>query len=368
MGVRSCSLKLTLNLPTALNHLSYCEAAIDFKWIRDDKEAVAANLKHNVCVPNMTHPDVSVGGEDCYTLRKVVGKPREFGFTIKDRVQLGNDLDIIDFDASSLERKDWKLVLIDINCFLEIVDSQVLLETVFVNWALSEVMKRGFTPLTTPEIVRSSILEKSGFRPHGTNTQPRFQWGESIWIPYLPRHPLPLKYVLSPIASAQKLVLLALRLGAFTESSKVEMFVLCRPEESDSLHEELISIETSSHRWDFTFKAMDMATGDLGAPVNRKFDVEAWMPGLGRYGEISSASNCTDYQSRRLGIRYRPGLSTPSKKGKGGWHKVNATHRVLFRMLVCLLENYHQEDGTVVIPEPLQPFVGVLQVIDYNFR
>ncbi|XP_031286073.1 serine--tRNA ligase, chloroplastic/mitochondrial-like [Pistacia vera] len=111
-----------------------------------------------------------------------------------------------------------------------------------------------------------------------------------------------------------------------------------------------------------------MATEDLGAPAYRKFDVEAWMPGLGRYGEISSASNCTDYQSRRLGIRYRPAQpsSTNSKKGKGPTqfvHTLNATACAVPRMIICLLENYQQEDGSVIIPQPLRPFMGGLERI-----
>ncbi|EEF31280.1 seryl-tRNA synthetase, putative [Ricinus communis] len=114
-----------------------------------------------------------------------------------------------------------------------------------------------------------------------------------------------------------------------------------------------------------------MASADLWAPAFRKFDVEAWMPGLGRYGEISSASNCTDYQSRRLGIRYRPSdltLKNP-KKGKSSLaptkfvHTLNATAFAVPRMLICLLENYQQEDGSVVIPEPLRPFMGGLELI-----
>ncbi|XP_057787838.1 serine--tRNA ligase, chloroplastic/mitochondrial isoform X1 [Salvia miltiorrhiza] len=511
MGLQSCTFKLSpfsiLNLPTALNRLSYrfhhlhCrrqpphlvralssaataaspqpptaaspedskvvkaaqwKAAIDFKWIRDNKEAVAANIKtrnsnanlqfvlelydklltlqkeverlraeRNVvankmkaklepserqklieegknlkdvlvtleedllkltdelqqeaqCVPNMTHPDVPVGGEDCSTVRKVVGKPREFGFAIKDHVQLGKDLDILDFDAAS-EVSGSK--------FYYLKNEAVLLEMGLVNWAVSEVMKRGFTPLTTPEIVRSSIVEKCGFQPRGSNTQVYSIEGSdqcligTAEIPVggihmdsiLAEASLPLKYVAfshcfrTEAGAAGTATRGLYRVHQF---SKVEMFVLCRPEESDTFHEELISIEEDLFSsLGLHFKTLDMATEDLGAPAYRKFDVEAWMPGLGRYGEISSASNCTDYQSRRLGIRYRPELSASMpKKGKGSSgatqfvHTLNATACAVPRMLVCLLENYQQEDGTVVVPEPLRPFVGGLQVIDYKYR
>ncbi|CAN6720612.1 unnamed protein product [Malus baccata var. baccata] len=216
------------------------KAAIDFKWIRDNKDAVAANIKkrnsnanlelvlelyhkmlslqkeverlrgeRNVvankmkgklepserqklidegknlkegllsleedllrltdelqqeaqCIPNMTHPDVPIGGEDFSTLRNMVGSPREFSFPVKDHLQLGKELDLFDFDAAS-EVSGSK--------FYYLKNEAVLLEMALINWTLLEVMKRGFTPLTTPEIVRSSVVEKCGFQPRGANTQ-----------------------------------------------------------------------------------------------------------------------------------------------------------------------------------------------------
>ncbi|KAL7114305.1 hypothetical protein ACP275_04G112100 [Erythranthe tilingii] len=437
-------------------------AAIDFKWIRDNKEAVAANIKNrnfnanldlvlelydkllnlqkeverlraerNVvankmkaklelserqklieegktlkdglvtleedlvkltdelqqqaqCVPNMTHPDVPIGGEECSTVRKTVGKPREFSFSIKDHVQLGKDLDLFDFDAAA-EVSGSK--------FYYLKNEAVLLEMGLVNWAVSEVMKRGFTPLTTPEIVRSSLVEKCGFQPRGTNTQVYSIEGSdqcligTAEIPVggihmdsiLAESSLPLKYVAyshcfrTEAGAAGSATRGLYRVHQF---SKVEMFVLCRPDESNFFHEQLIEIEEGLFSsLGLHFKTMDMATQDLGAPAYRKFDVEAWMPGLGRYGEISSASNCTDYQSRRLGIRYRPEVSTPAKKGIKGnsattqfVHTLNATACAVPRMIVCLLENCQQEDGSIVIPEPLRPFMGGIQIIAPKYK
>ncbi|CAA3016822.1 serine--tRNA ligase, chloroplastic mitochondrial isoform X2 [Olea europaea subsp. europaea] len=368
------------------------------------------------CVPNMTHPDVPVGGEDCSSIRKMVGKASEFSFSVKDHVQLGKDLNIFDFDAAA-EVSGSK--------FYYLKNEAVMLEMGLINWAVSEVMKRGFTPLITPEIVRSSVVEKCGFQPRGTNTQVYSIEGSdqcligTAEIPVggihmdsiIPESSLPLKYV----AFSHCFRTEAGAAGAATRGlyrvhqfSKVEMFILCRPEESNSFHEELIEIEEElfsslglhfkyasdfiSSGFKFSFdvltivfpihfplaglmtssnfhRTIDMATQDLGAPAYRKFDVEAWMPGLGRYGEISSASNCTDYQSRRLGIRYRPESSIPPKKGKGSStptrfvHTLNATACAVPRMIICLLENYQQEDGSVVIPEPLRRFMGGLEII-----
>ncbi|KAM7253222.1 hypothetical protein ACFE04_025840 [Oxalis oulophora] len=350
------------------------------------------------CIPNMTHPDVPIGGEDCATVRNTVGSPREFGFPVKDHLQIGKDLDLFDFDAAA-EVSGSK--------FYYLKNEAVMLELALVNWTLSEVMKRGFTPLTTPEIVRSSVVEKCGFQPRGENTQgygvesklyfssKAIKWAQLvvysiegsdqclIGTAEIPLGAIHMDSLLSESLLPRKYVAFshcfrteAGAAGAATRGlyrvhqfSKMEMFILCRPEESDSYHDELIQIEEDL----FTslglhYKTLDMASGDLGAPAYRKFDVEAWMPGLGRYGEISSASNCTDYQSRRLGIRYRP--SEPSspdpKKSKSATkfvHTLNATACAVPRMIICLLENYQQEDGSVTIPEPLRPFMGGLEVI-----
>ncbi|KAJ9166547.1 hypothetical protein P3X46_021286 [Hevea brasiliensis] len=437
------------------------KAAIDFKWIRDNKDAVALNIKNrnsnanlelvlelyekmlavqkeverlrgerNVvankmkgkleplerqklvkegknlkdglitleedllklsdelqqeaqCIPNMTHPDVPIGEEDCSTMRKMVGSPHEFSFPVKDHLQLGKELDLFEFDAAA-EVSGSK--------FYYLKNEAVMLEMALVNWTLSEVMKRGFTPLTTPELVRSSVVEKCGFQPRGENTQVYTVEGSdqcligTAEIPVggihmdsiLAESMLPLKYVAfshcfrTEAGAAGTATRGLYRVHQF---SKVEMFILCQPEESESYHEELIKIEEDLFSsLGLHYKTIDMASGDLGAPAYRKFDVEAWMPGLGRYGEISSASNCTDYQSRRLGIRYRPSeSSTNPKKGKGKLaptkfvHTLNATACAIPRMIICLLENYQQKDGSVVIPVPLRPFIGGLERIAPKF-
>ncbi|TYJ35456.1 hypothetical protein E1A91_A05G238300v1 [Gossypium mustelinum] len=433
-------------------------AAIDFKWIRDNKEAVAVNIKNrnsnanlelvlqlydkmlnlqkeverlrgernNVankmkgklepaerqklieegknlkealttleedlvklrdelqieaqCIPNLTHPDVPIGWEDSSKLRNMVGSPRKFDFPVKDHLQLGKELDLFDFDAAA-EVSGSK--------FYYLKNEAVMLEMALVNWTLTEVMKRGFTPLTTPEIVRSSVVEKCGFQPRGENTQvysiedsdqcligtAEIPVGGIHMDSIVAESALPLKYLAfshcfrTEAGAAGTATRGLYRVHQF---SKVEMFILCRQEESDMYHEELIKIEEDLFSsLGLHFKILDMATGDLGAPAYRKFDVEAWMPGLERYGEISSASNCTDYQSRRLGIRYRPSESpsTTSKKGKTNVaatkfvHTLNATACAVPRMLVCLLENFQQEDGSVSIPHPLRPFMGGVEAI-----
>ncbi|BAT78499.1 hypothetical protein LR48_Vigan04g193100 [Vigna angularis] len=333
------------------------------------------------CIPNMTHPDVPIGGEDCSTIRKMVGSSPNFSFPVKDHLQLGKELDLFDFDSAA-EVSGSK--------FYYLKNEAVLLEMALINWTLSEVMKRGFTPLTTPEIVRSSVVEKCGFQPRGNNTQ-IYSIDDSdqclIGTAEIPVGGLHMDSILSdsflPLKYAAFSHCFRTEAGAagtatrglyrVHQFSKVEMFIFCRPEESEHHHQELIKIEEDLFSsLGLHFKTLDMASADLGAPAYRKFDVEAWMPGLERFGEISSASNCTDYQSRRLGIRYRPASEaqvTSGKKSKGNLappqfvHTLNATACAVPRMIICLVENYQQEDGSVLIPEPLRPFMGGLSVI-----
>ncbi|KAL0911536.1 hypothetical protein M5K25_019684 [Dendrobium thyrsiflorum] len=335
------------------------------------------------CIPNITHPAVPTGGEENSVVRHMVGNPPEFKFTAKDHIQLGKELDLFDFDSAA-EVSGAK--------FYYLKNEAVLLEMALINWAISEVSRRGFTPLITPEIVRSSVVEKCGFQPRGENTQvysiedsnqcligtAEIPVGGIHMDSIIPDSSLPLKYVAyshcfrTEAGAAGSATRGLYRVHQF---SKVEMFVFCRPNESNLYHEELVKIEEDLFAsLGLHFKTLDMATSDLGAPAYRKFDVEAWMPGLERYGEISSASNCTDYQSRRLGIRYRPAASDASvaapKKGKGGAssptqfvHTLNATACAVPRMIICLLENFQQEDGSVIIPEKLRPFMGGLSTI-----
>ncbi|XP_019098950.1 PREDICTED: serine--tRNA ligase, chloroplastic/mitochondrial isoform X4 [Camelina sativa] len=266
----------------------------DLVKLKDELQHVAQSI------PNMTHPDVPVGGEDSSAIRKEVGCPREFNFPIKDHLQLGKDLDLIDFDSAA-EVSGSK--------FFYLKNEAVLLEMALLNWTLSQVMKKGYTPLTTPEIVRSSIVEKCGFQPRGDNTQvysidgtdqcligtAEIPLGGIHMDSILLESALPLKY----IAFSHCFRTEAGAAGAATKGlyrvhqfSKAEMFVICRPEDSEFFHHELIQIEEDL----FTslglhFKTLDMATADLGAPAYRKFDIEAWMPGFGRFGEITKAGD-----------------------------------------------------------------------------
>jgi seryl-tRNA synthetase len=137
------------------------------------------------------------------------------------------------------------------------------------------------------------------------------------------------------------------------------MFAFCTPENSEAIHLEIKALEEQIfNELGLCFHVIDTATGDLGGPAYRKYDLEAWMPGRGNggaYGEVTSTSNCTDFQSRRLNIKYKP----KDKKGKNTFvHTLNGTAVACTRALVAILENNQQADGTVVVPEVLRPWVG----------
>ncbi|KAH8933462.1 hypothetical protein BDL97_18G031500 [Sphagnum fallax] len=342
-------------------------------------------------IPNMTHPSVPIGSEDVASLRKEVGSQREFNFPVKDHVELGLALDLFDFEAAS-EVSGTK--------FYYLKNEAVLLELALINWTLSQLLLKGFVPLSTPDLVRSTVIEKCGFQPRGQNTQVYSVEGTDLCLAGTAEVPVGGMYMDSMLPEAS----LPLKLVAFShcfrteagaagaatrglyrvhQFSKLEMFVITQPEDSDTLHEELISIEEELYcSLGLHYKTLDMSSEDLGAPAYRKFDIEAWMPGLCRYGEISSASNCTDYQSRRLNIRYRPATpaatgthqSPKSRKAKTTLpplqfvHTLNATACAVPRMIIAILENNQQEDGSVVIPDVLRPFMGGLELIKQKSR
>lgn len=251
-----------------------------------------------------------------------------------------------------------------------------------LNWTFQSVSRRGFTPIMTPDLIRASVLEKCGFQPRAQNTQvysikdsdlalagtAEVPLGGLYMDQIIEEQDLPIKLVAfghcfrteagSPGAASKGLY----RVHQF---SKVEMFVICKPDQSEELLMELCSIEEELFKdLGLHFKVLDMPTSDLGAPAYRKKDIEAWMPGLERFGEISSASNCTDYQSRRLNIRYRPEQGTSKKRSSTEFvHTLNATACAIPRLLICILENFQNADDTISIPEVLHPFMSGIKAI-----
>lgn len=327
-------------------------------------------------LPNLTHPDVAVGGEEEAVVLREVGSQRAFEFeNVQDHVSLGEALGVLDFEHGSS---------VSGTKFYYLRKEAALLELALVNYAMQKIYAKGFEPMITPDLVRESVLEKCGFQPRGEGTQIYSVEDSQLCLTGTAEIPLGGVFMDSILSEEE----LPVKVAAFgrcfrTEAgaagtagkglyrvhqfSKVEMFVVCTPEQSEQLHQELMDIEIDMfEELGLHFKVLDMPSGDLGAPAYRKYDIEAWMPGLERYGEISSASNCTDYQSRRLNIRYRPHVAadtqTTTKKKKKKVptqfvHTLNATACAVPRMIVAIFENFQQEDGSILIPEPLRPYM-----------
>jgi seryl-tRNA synthetase len=343
------------------------EAADGEKQLKDIKDQLHAAL---LTVPNMTHPDAPVGvtAEDNKVLHEW-GAPRQFDFAVKDHVALAEALQLVDFEAGAAVAGQK---------FYYLKNEAVLLELALVQYALRTLIEEGYTPIITPDVARVEVLEGIGFIPRDPDPEKRQIYSLSdtdlcliataeITLGGMHRDhifdelDLPKKYVgLShcfrteagaPGRDTRGLY----RVHQFT---KVEMFVFCTPDQSERQHLELLALEQKIFEGlGLPYRVIDTCTGDLGGPAYRKYDLEAWMPGRGQggeYGEVTSTSNCTDYQARRLNIRYK----THGQKGTRFVHTLNGTAVAVTRALLALLENNQQADGSVVVPEVLRPWLG----------
>ena len=349
------------------------------KAIKDELAAAEAELTEieNVfqaearTIPNYASPEAPVGKEDKDSLAvKFYGEPTKFSFKAKDHVELGEALDILDFESGAK---------VSGQKFYYIKTQGVILQMALERYALDIVLRHGFTPFITPDIAKEEILQGIGFNPRGAESNIYTIEGTGTCLvgtaeitlggyysgQILDKASLPIKMTgLSHCFRRE-----AGGAGQYSKGlyrvhqfSKLEMFIYCLPEESDAFHKEILSIEEEIFQGlDIPYRIVDTATGDLGAPAYRKFDIEAWMPGRGEdgeYGEVTSTSNCTDYQARSLNIRYR------DDDGKVKFvHMLNGTAVALSRAIVAILENYQNEDGTVSIPQALIPYCGFDRIV-----
>jgi len=252
-----------------------------------------------------------------------------------------------------------------------------MLEMALVQFALSKLREEGFTLYSTPDLARDSVLQGIGFSPRGDETQiysvadtdlslvatAEITLGGALADQVLDVADLPIRcggisHCFRTEAGAHGRATRGIyRVHQFT---KVEMFAFTPPdlEVSNALHEDIVRIEEEIFQaLEVPYRLIDTATGDLGAPAYRKFDLEAWMPGRGEdgtWGEVTSASNCTDYQARRLKIRCR----STERKGTQFVHTLNGTAVSCARAIIAILENHQQADGSVRIPAALRPGVG----------
>jgi seryl-tRNA synthetase len=337
----------------------------------DELKTLEAELQEAAdSLPNLTHPETPVGNDESSNRElEIVGTVPTFNFTPKDHVELGTTLDIVDFEHAAK---------VSGAKFYYLRNEGVYLELALTRFALDILKDRGFTPMITPDIARTDVVAGIGFNPRGPEsniynlqdedtslvgtaeiTLGGYYANETLPAEELPLRMAGLSHCFRREAGAAGQFSRGLyRVHQFT---KVEMFILCHPDDSEGYHQEMLQTEKDIFsRLEIPFRVLDICSGDLGGPAYRKFDLEAWMPGRGdggEWGEVTSTSNCTDFQSRRLNIRYQKKLDN-GKKDRGYIHLLNGTAVAVSRAIIAILENFQQADGSVVIPEALRPYTG----------
>jgi seryl-tRNA synthetase len=327
-------------------------------------------------LPNMSHPSAPIAeGEAGNKPLRTFKAPTVFAFKPKDHVQVAQGLDLIDFETGARVAGQK---------FYYLKNQAVLLELGLVRYALDVLSGEGFTLMATPDMAREEIVAGHGFNPRGAESNIYALEGTDLCLiataeitlggyhsgEVLPVDKLPIKLAgvshcfRREAGAAGQFSKGLYRVHQFT---KVEMFVFSQPGQSEALLDELTGIEERIFQGlEIPYRVVDTCTGDLGGPAYRKFDIEAWMPGrgdAGDWGEITSASNCTDYQARRLGIRYKDGT------GKNPFvHTLNGTALAISRTLISLLENFQREDGTVGLPAALVPYTGFSELRPVSAR
>jgi seryl-tRNA synthetase len=322
-----------------------------------------------VRIPNMTHPDAPIGRtEDASRVLRTWGEIPKFDFEPLDHVALAEKHDLIDLEAGSRVAG---------HGFYYLKNEAVLLELALIQYAVEKLRSEKFTLYTTPDLARDDVVEGIGFIPRGPEAQiysientdlslvatAEITLGGSLKDQIIEAERLPIRmaglsHCFRTEAGAHGRATRGIyRVHQFT---KVEMFGFTAPDldASNAFLETVVGVEESLFRGlGIPYQVIDTCTGDLGGPAYRKFDLEAWMPGRGEggeYGEVTSASNCTDYQARRLGIRTK----VPGRKGTEFVHTLNGTAVAVTRALIAILENYQQADGSVTVPEALRKWVG----------
>jgi seryl-tRNA synthetase len=311
---------------------------------------------------NLVHKDAPIGEEKDFKVIETVGKPRDFnaeGIKIKDHVELGEDLKLIDLERGAK---------VSGSRFYYLIGDGALLELALVNFAIDIAQNHGFTPVIPPALVKPAAMEGTGFLGQAAENVYRVEQDDlylvgTSEVPLAAMHmdeilnnkELPIKYAgYSPCyrreaGSHGKDTRGIFRVHWF---DKVEMFIFANIEDADKIHKELLEIEKEIlTKLELPFRVIDVATGDLGSSASRKFDCEAWIPSSNEYRELTSTSNCTEFQARRLKIRTRAGDKTNYVA------TLNGTLLAVTRTIVALLENHQQKDSSINIPKALRPYL-----------
>ncbi|HOT23040.1 MAG TPA: serine--tRNA ligase [Thermoleophilia bacterium] len=310
-------------------------------------------------IPNLVLDDVPPGGEDDAVELRRIGEPPSFDFAPKDHLDLGTALDLIDMERAAKASG---------SRFAYLKGDLVTLQFALVRLGLEIVAGRGFRPVVPPVLVREEAMYGTGFLPTDEQQIYRTTDGDCLVgtseVPlaamhmdeFLEAERLPLRYAgystcfRREAGAAGKDTRGILRVHQF---DKLEMFSFCLPEQAEAEHALILSVQEEILRLlGIPYRVVNIAAGDLGAPAAKKYDCEAWLPGQGRYREVTSCSNCTDYQARRLNCRYR------TDKGPRFVYTLNGTCIAIGRTIIAIMENYQRADGSIAVPEALRPYMG----------
>lgn len=336
------------------------QLAEDYKRLDAEAEDLAEQFSQIwATIPNLVDETAADGTSDADNHEiKRVGTPPSFDFGASDFTTIGSSLDLVDMDRGAK---------VSGSRFGYLKGQAVLLEFALVRYAFDHLLSNGFTPVAPPVLVREQALFGTGFFPadrdqvYSIPADGLYLVGTSE-VPLAAYHAdeilesLPARYAGFSTCFRRE----AGSYGRDTQGlfrvhqfDKVEMFVFTRPEDSREEHDRLLAIEEGIVQGlQLPYRVVNVAAGDLGASAAKKFDIEAWFPSQGTYREITSCSNTTDYQARRLKVRYR------SESGNQLVHTLNGTAVAIGRMILAILENYQEADGSVAMPEVLVPYLG----------
>jgi seryl-tRNA synthetase len=325
-------------------------------------ELEAKTREYLLKISNLIDLEAPVGGEEDFKVIEEIGKPRDFkgeGFEPKDHVELGKLLKAIDTERGAKVAGSRSYYL---------TGPGAMLEFALVNFAISSAVKAGFIPVIPPVLVNSSAMEGTGFLGQAAENVYHLE-EDDIYLVGTSEVPLAAYHMDEivenlPIRYAGYSSCFRREAGSYGKDTrgiirvhqfdKVEMFSFIKPEEAKAEHLRLLEWEKDFLKaMEVPFRVIDVASGDLGSSAIRKFDCEAWIPTQNAYREVTSTSNCTEFQARRLNIRYR------DESGTKPVATLNGTLVAVPRMIVAILENHQNQDGSVNVPKALRPFLGV---------
>ena len=368
-ALRATRNKKSKGKPTAEEILNMRKVGDEIKELEEQlAEVTKTYTELLLAIPNKTHKDSPIGGEEDFKVVYTNKEPKQFEFSPKDHEELLTDAGMLDFKRGAKVAG---------SKFYFLKNNLVKLNRALVSYGIDVAEKYGFELIETPDLAKQEILVGAGFNPRGEEDQIYtventdlaligtaeittlgYHADEVMDLSEGPKKYIALSHCFRKEAGAYGKTSKGLyRVHQF---AKLEMFIFCTPGESDALHEELLSIEKEiCYGLDIPYRVIDIPTGDLGAPAYRKYDIEAYMTmkgddeKQGEFGEITSASHCLDYQARRMNIKYK------DENGKNAFvHTLNGTAIVLSRFPLAIVENNQNEDGSITIPKVLQSYMG----------